>query len=585
MSQTTTDAEWLDTLQRVQAIARTVNSNLELDTILRTIVETVCRHGWQAAMIAILDEQQQEVSFVAVHGTGPAPAMGTWPVAASLTPRVVRAGRYLTIDDAWQLDEYPAVQQSARTDGYRSLIIAPLGVEGETAALWLCSQEQRCFSARELAFAAAIADQAGLAIRNARLYHRERQTVQTLERIISFHKQLTQMVLAGRGLPSMAQTVAALLGNPVLVEDRLGRPLASSQPGVAAKGAGPPQPAAEPVPPPLPERPTLTSRRGADGLVYTCVCTGIVAGQEPLGRLTLWQTRRAVDEVDLLLVEQVAQALALELMKERIRLQVELRLTSDFVGELISGRYPSQEELLRRAAMLGVDLGRPVRLIVTLLFLGEAGRPQGRHMLLSRPEVVEQIASRVGRRYPGALVVSHADHLVLLAPEAIDARELVRSVTQEVHSSHPNVQVANGTGRVCTAPEDYRPAYQEALQAAEAAGPLGLLDELVSIDKLGAYGLLLRGNDPEQLRAFVRRQLGELIPYGEKHGSTLLDTLDTYLRCNCNLRDTARRLYVHVSTMRYRLERIAAITGLDLENPDARFNVEMALRIHRWAVK
>ena len=42
--------------------------------------------------------------------------------------------------------------------------------------------------------------------------------------------------------------------------------------------------------------------------------------------------------------------------------------------------------------------------------------------------------------------------------------------------------------------------------------------------------------------------------------------------------ETARRLGIHERTVRYRLARIAALTGLDLDDPDERFRIELALR-------
>ena len=41
----------------------------------------------------------------------------------------------------------------------------------------------------------------------------------------------------------------------------------------------------------------------------------------------------------------------------------------------------------------------------------------------------------------------------------------------------------------------------------------------------------------------------------------------------------AQRLRVHPNTLRYRLERIREITGLDLEDPETRLNLSVALRV------
>jgi len=47
------------------------------------------------------------------------------------------------------------------------------------------------------------------------------------------------------------------------------------------------------------------------------------------------------------------------------------------------------------------------------------------------------------------------------------------------------------------------------------------------------------------------------------------------------LQESARRLHIHVSTLRYRLERIRSLLGVDVSDEDARFELSLALRLHR----
>ena len=41
----------------------------------------------------------------------------------------------------------------------------------------------------------------------------------------------------------------------------------------------------------------------------------------------------------------------------------------------------------------------------------------------------------------------------------------------------------------------------------------------------------------------------------------------------------AKELYLHRNSVRYKLRRISEITGLDLRDPEARFQLQLALRI------
>ena len=61
----------------------------------------------------------------------------------------------------------------------------------------------------------------------------------------------------------------------------------------------------------------------------------------------------------------------------------------------------------------------------------------------------------------------------------------------------------------------------------------------------------------------------------------LLDTLDVHLGTGCSGSATATRLGVHRNTVLHRLRRINEITSLDLDDPDVRFLVQLALRAYR----
>ena len=66
-------------------------------------------------------------------------------------------------------------------------------------------------------------------------------------------------------------------------------------------------------------------------------------------------------------------------------------------------------------------------------------------------------------------------------------------------------------------------------------------------------------------------------------GSALFETASTYLDGGGGLESTARILFVHPNTVRYRLGRIATVTGYDLSHPREAHTVQMALAVGRLA--
>ena len=61
----------------------------------------------------------------------------------------------------------------------------------------------------------------------------------------------------------------------------------------------------------------------------------------------------------------------------------------------------------------------------------------------------------------------------------------------------------------------------------------------------------------------------------------LVQTLETFLDCDGNVAQTAQRLYTHRHTVRYRLERVRELSGLDVGSSDGREKLSLGLKAMR----
>lgn len=89
--------------------------------------------------------------------------------------------------------------------------------------------------------------------------------------------------------------------------------------------------------------------------------------------------------------------------------------------------------------------------------------------------------------------------------------------------------------------------------------------------------LRLAVTDPVALGAFCSRVLGPLA--SDKH-SDLRRTLEEYIRSHGSQSSVSRSLYLHRNTVRQRLRRIEELTGADLDDPEERLMLQLALLGH-----
>jgi purine catabolism regulator len=97
--------------------------------------------------------------------------------------------------------------------------------------------------------------------------------------------------------------------------------------------------------------------------------------------------------------------------------------------------------------------------------------------------------------------------------------------------------------------------------------------ELTSIEGL------LEQQPRGRLLPFVEQLIEPLHSYDTAHGANLVETLATFIRFEGSPQATARALYIHVNTVRFRLGRIKDLTGRDATG----LNDRMAFVVAMWA--
>jgi purine catabolism regulator len=75
--------------------------------------------------------------------------------------------------------------------------------------------------------------------------------------------------------------------------------------------------------------------------------------------------------------------------------------------------------------------------------------------------------------------------------------------------------------------------------------------------------------------------LGGVLDYDRDHPSDLTGTIEAFLANDCNLQRTAAAMFVHPKTVRYRLDKVQAMAGLDFGCQHDRFEAQLAISILR----
>jgi sugar diacid utilization regulator/GAF domain-containing protein len=417
---------------------------------------------------------------------------------------------------------------------------------------------------------AALGRYGSVALENASLHSRQRRAIARLEdaneklrRVLSVHETLTADVVGGHGLQSVADSLAGLVGAEVLVQAPPDAVLARSPAGSDLEWSPPRNGSAA----------RTTDEAPGTGHV---VASPAAVRDETLA----WVVARfdgAPGQVERAALEHGALLVALELLRERTAIEVETRLRGGFLEELFSGEFV-EDLIVKQGAAFGFDLRSPTRIFLVELAEGELDGANG-HLLYA-------VANACAARWPGGHLVALENSAVVALVEerredngsGADSALFEDQLRSALDRGMSDVRLNIGVSRlVCTVPE-YKRAYAVTRRGLDLARLLGRSGELVSFRHLGVQEILLQAGEPTAVLEFIARFVDPLDRYDAEHSSKLLHSLETFYQAGLNLQAAARRLDVHVSTLRYRLRRIEELLGVDPKAGDSRLNIEVALK-------
>lgn len=181
-------------MESLVTVASTVGGSLDLDTVLETIVQAVSGVlKCQRTAIFVLDPGTHLLNLVAAEGVSPQyrQLSQNIPVVEGGRAHAIAVNEVIISEDVQKQPELSAVAPLAGSEGFRAYADVPLH-RGETAVGLLSAQfsEPHPFSEDEIIFLRILAEQAAVAIENARLYtqtdaelQRRLQSLEVLQRV------------------------------------------------------------------------------------------------------------------------------------------------------------------------------------------------------------------------------------------------------------------------------------------------------------------------------------------------------------------------------------------------------------------
>lgn len=183
------ERETLNALETLYDIARTLNSTLEFDEVLRLVMDRVITFvGAERGFLTLVKPGTDNLEFAIARDQNaqsiPESVFATAPISRNTVKRVIRTREPVLTADT-QSDDALKAQESILAYGIRSIMCVPLVVHSDCiGAVYVDSRlSAKIFAPKHSELLLAFCNQAAIAIDNARLFQKIKQDKQYMDNI------------------------------------------------------------------------------------------------------------------------------------------------------------------------------------------------------------------------------------------------------------------------------------------------------------------------------------------------------------------------------------------------------------------
>ncbi|HFK1785737.1 PucR family transcriptional regulator [Bacillus cereus] len=285
-----------------------------------------------------------------------------------------------------------------------------------------------------------------------------------------------------------------------------------------------------------------------------------------------------------LAVEQAANVLAFELIKEHSLRQYSRRIQDEFFTNVINSVFSTQDEI--------INLGKEFNLSFDQKYICIIGKIDIKEFTMSFMEYQEEkdliydlIEEELNSYTANVHLFIKDDMYVLLVncdgiwrqTEKERMISLLKNIQVKIYTYFQksiSFGIANSSEQLLHISHSFKEAT-DAFYYGEISGS----KEFIEIYQAKEISAILRMIPQEQLKKFYESTLHSLANENEKDHAVLLHTLSVYLEAHCAISETAKRLFLHRNTVIYRLEKCEEILGRNIKDPNETLQLRIAFRI------
>lgn len=294
----------------------------------------------------------------------------------------------------------------------------------------------------------------------------------------------------------------------------------------------------------------------------------VIRGGRLTGYVMLLEKNHIISEQDKLFLKLMAGFLSIKINRKLGSDDFRFSVIENFLTSIIRNKITSPEEIESRQELFGIRLYEVMH-VITIEMTDFRTSEDRKYNLLRK----------IRKFFDRNNVVQLNDYIVVLydtksLPEAFsdemmeDFKELLERYNCIANISYPFYGL-----------KDFYRYYVQTVYCMNVREKLELNMTVLKYSDVIQYHMLLNFSEQVNLDLLLNNAVIELQKIDSDNDSDYTNTLFTYVNCQQNLSKAAEHMQLHYNTLKYRVNRIISMTGIDLNDENTVFSVMISERI------
>ena len=282
---------------------------------------------------------------------------------------------------------------------------------------------------------------------------------------------------------------------------------------------------------------------------------------------------------DFMVLENGVKFLQMELLKKFVVSQNIAQQKNNIISDLLNDRLYEEKDVDEVLESLNLNKYPYYQIIIIKLYPKNANKLLANNLL---PNILRKIKLKIKASFQDLVFMEKTDWIVFIKNFENKQHYITSSQLEKIidvlseddlfNEFYYNISLSSQATKNAISR-----ANREALDTQNILRLFHDSSKILAYEDLGIYKLFLDTNSLSELPKFIAPKIYDF----RANYFLLFETLSTFLDTNQNYNLAAEKLFLHPKTVRYRIDKIKTILGIDFNNPEDILQVQVAARLFK----